>query len=51
MSHFGQVLEDPEYYDDRDQAWDDSLDEDEFEDNVNFIVELERYNPFNTVNS
>jgi hypothetical protein len=51
MSYFGQVLEDPEYYDDRDQAWDDSLDEDEFEDDVNFIVELERYNPFNTVNS
>ena len=51
MSHFGQVLEDPEYYDDADQAWDDGLDEEEFEDPVDFVTELERYNPFNTVNS
>jgi hypothetical protein len=49
MSHFGQVLEDPEYYDDADQAWDDGLDE--FEDGVDFVSEMERYNPFNTVNS
>jgi TfoX/Sxy family transcriptional regulator of competence genes len=52
MSHFGQVVEDPEYYDDADQAWDDSLElDDEFEDSVDFITELERFNPFNTVNS
>ena len=51
MSHFGQVLEDPEYYDDADQAWDDSLNEEELEDGVDFVSEMERYNPFNTVNS
>jgi hypothetical protein len=51
MSHFGQVLEDPEYYDAGDAAWDAAMDEDEFEDDVNFISEMERYNPFNTINS
>ncbi len=51
MSHYGQVLEDPEYYDAGDQTWDDTLDEEEFEDDVDFISVMEHYNPFNTVNS
>ena len=51
MAHYGQVLEDPDYYDDGDQAWDDSLDLEEVEDPTDFISELERYNPFQTINS
>lgn len=52
MTHYyGQVLEDPEYYDEGDAVWDETFDEDEFEDPTDFVTELERYNPFNTVNS
>jgi hypothetical protein len=52
MSYFGQVLEDPEYYDEGDQVWDDTLDDDdEFEDPTDFVSVMEHYNPFNTVNS
>ncbi len=51
MSHYGQVLEDPEYYDAGDQAWDDSFDDEEFEDSVDFISQMELYSPFNTANS
>ena len=49
MTHYGQVLEDPEYYDDVDEGdWDDI---EELEDPADFISALEIYSPNNTINS
>ena len=50
MSYPGQVFEDPEYYDDAALELSDE-DLEELEDPTNFIAVLERFNPFNTVNS
>jgi hypothetical protein len=49
MTHYGQVLEDPEYYDEVDEGdWDDI---NELEDPTDFIAALEIYHPSNTINS
>lgn len=48
MTHYGQVLEDPEYYDDVDEG-----DWEEMEDHGTWVdlVDAAAYDPFNTINS
>lgn len=46
--YYGQVFEDPEYYDDEEPIVDDI---EEFEDPSDWISALEVYSPHNTVNS
>lgn len=49
---FWQTLEDPEYYNDGDAQWDESLDiDDEFDDPTDFVSVMESFDPFATVNS
>ena len=45
--HYGQVFEDPEYYNEEPVVEDDE----ELEDPTNFIAALEIFNPHNTINS
>ena len=49
MSGF-MIYEDP-MYDEDGVLVDEDFDDEEFEDPTDFVTELERYNPFNTVNS
>lgn len=45
--HYGQVFEDPEYYDNEEPE----VDVEEFEDPTDWIAALEVYSPHNTINS
>ena len=46
--HFGQVFEDPEYYDTEEPV---VTEPEEFEDPTDWIAALEVYSPHNTINS
>lgn len=52
MSYYGQVFEDPEYYDELpsnpEQPYDDN---DELQDASDWFSTVEKYSPFETINS
>ena len=50
MSKFWMLTEDP-MYDEDGVLVDEDFDPEEFEDPTDYVTELERFNPFNTVNS